>query len=110
MRPRSSTGDDDRDGSLQSPDFFDTKKFPTWTFASTAISPQSEAAFGMDGTLTMHGVSQPEHLDVTVTGGAEPVYHAIGHIDRHAFGMAVTRLDPAIGGTRRRRPSTSSVK
>jgi len=93
------TGDTDRDGSLTSPDFFDAKKFPTWTFTSTKITAQGPAAFGMDGMLTVHGVTQPEHLDVTVGGNAaHPSYHAVGHIDRRAFGMTVTRLDPSIGG------------
>lgn len=94
------TGDRDRDASLQSPDFFDTRKFSAWTFASTKIAATGPAAFRMDGILTVHGVPQPEHLDVTVHGtAAQPLYHAVGHIDRHAFGMSVTRIDPAIGGT-----------
>lgn len=94
------TGEPDRDASLQSSDFFDTKRFPAWTFASTKITPQSASAFGMDGTLTIHGVTQPEHLDVVVRGdAAHPAYHAVAHIDRHAFGMAITRLDPTIGNT-----------
>ena len=94
------TGDRDRDASLQSADFFDTRKFPIWTFASTKITPTGPSSFRMDGDLTVHGVTQPEHVDVTVRGtAAQPLYHAIAHIDRHAFGMAVTRIDPAIGGT-----------
>jgi polyisoprenoid-binding protein YceI len=94
------TGDSDRDESLRSPDFFDVKRFPQWTFASTRIVPRGTAAFEMDGTLTVHGVAQPERLDVAVSGDAvHPVYHAVGHIDRRAFGMAVTRLDGAIGGS-----------
>jgi polyisoprenoid-binding protein YceI len=96
---RIATGDPDRDASLRSPDFFDTKHFPTWTFASTKIVPKGDTSFEMEGDLTIHGVTQPERLDVTVTGGAaNPSYHAAGRIDRHAFGMATTRLDPAIGG------------
>jgi polyisoprenoid-binding protein YceI len=93
------TGDGDRDDSLRSPDFFDVKRFPTWTFISTKVAAKGSNTFAMDGTLTVHGVTQPEHLDVTVSGdAAHLVYHAVGHIDRHAFGMTVTRLDPAIGG------------
>jgi polyisoprenoid-binding protein YceI len=94
------TGDPDRDASLQSPDFFDTKKYPTWTFASTKVTPEGPAAFGMDGVLTIHGIGQPEHLDVVVRGdAAHPTYHAVAHVDRHAFGMPLTRLDPTIGAT-----------
>ena len=52
----------------------------------------------MDGLLTMHGVTQPEHLTVVASGSpAHPVYHATAQIDRKAFGMATTRLDPVIG-------------
>jgi polyisoprenoid-binding protein YceI len=93
-----SSGDRDRDSSLVSPDFFDVKADPTWTFVSTKITPVSATAFGVDGTLTIHGIAAPEHLDVTVRGdAAHRVYHAIGHVDRQAFHMSVTRLDPVIG-------------
>jgi len=93
------TGDDDRDGVLQTPDWFDTRRFPVWTFTSTEIVATGNDTFGVDGMLTMHGVSVPEHLDVTVTGdAAHPRYRATAHVDRHAFGMAITRLDPVIGG------------
>jgi polyisoprenoid-binding protein YceI len=92
------TDDPDRDASLESPDYFDVKQFPEWTFASTKIAASGPDTFAMDGTLTMHGVAQPEHLDVTVRGdAAHPLYHATGHIDRRAFGMKGTRLDPVIG-------------
>ena len=92
------SGDRDRDASLESADYFDTQKFPTWSFASTKIVATGPAAFGMDGTLTIHGVAQPEHLDVTVSGdAAHAAYRATGRIDRHAFGMRGARLDPVIG-------------
>jgi polyisoprenoid-binding protein YceI len=94
------TGDDDRDGVLQTPDWFDTKRFPAWSFASTRIVPDGSGRFGVDGILTIHGVGVPEHLDVTVAGdAAHPRYRAVARVDRHAFGMTVTRLDPVIGST-----------
>lgn len=94
------TGESDRDGSLESPDFFDAHKFPTWTFVSTKVTPRGDGTFAMDGMLTVHGVTQPEHLDGTLLRGtAHAGFHAVAHIDRHAFGMTVTRLDPTIGGT-----------
>ena len=95
-----SSGDRDRDASLVSADFFDVKNYPAWTFSSTKITPVNATAFGVDGTLTLHGVGVSEHLDVTVRGdAAHRVYHAVGHIDRKAFHMAVSRLDPVIGNT-----------
>jgi polyisoprenoid-binding protein YceI len=95
---RMKTGDDDRDASLESPDWFDVKRYPKWTLASTKITPTSANTFTMEGLLTIHGVARPERLDVTVGGTpARPAYHATGTIDRHAFGMTVTRLDPVIG-------------
>lgn len=91
-------GEPDRDASLQSPDFFDTKKFPTWTFTSTKIEARGPTTFACDGTLTVHGITASEHLDVTIRGdAAHPVYHAVGRLERRDFKMAVTRLDPVIG-------------
>jgi polyisoprenoid-binding protein YceI len=91
------TDEPDRDAALQGPDWFDTALFPQWTFVSTAITPTA-TGFTMDGLLTIHGVSQPEELTVTVGGeAAHPSYHATGFIDRHAFGMKRIQLDPAIG-------------
>ncbi len=91
------TGESDRDGVLQTPDWFDTPKYPTWTFVSTAIAPTA-TGFSLQGLLTIRGVAQPETLQATVSGSlAQPVYHATGTIDRHAFGMVRTRLDPVIG-------------
>jgi polyisoprenoid-binding protein YceI len=94
------TDEPDRDRALESPDFFDATKFPRWTFVSTKIVANGPNAFEMDGNLTIHGVTQPEQLSVTAAGTPEhPSYHATGQIDRHAFGMSITRLDPTIGGT-----------
>jgi polyisoprenoid-binding protein YceI len=92
------TGDRDQTNALRSPDFFDTQRFPTWTFTSTKVTPEGNSAFAMDGLLTIHGVTQPEHLEVTIRAqGANPEYMAEARIDRHAFGMKVVPLDPAIG-------------
>jgi polyisoprenoid-binding protein YceI len=92
------TGDRDRDGSLESPDYFDANSFPTWTFTSTNIVETAPNAFSMDGLLTMHGVTQLEHFEVTVRGdAAHRAYHASARIDRRRWGMKGTRLDPVIG-------------
>lgn len=92
------TGDGDRDGALQAPDWFDTKQYPTWSFTSTSITPSGPSACTIEGQLTMHGVTQPERLDMTIAGTPDrPEYRAVAKIDRKTFGMSVTRLDPVIG-------------
>jgi polyisoprenoid-binding protein YceI len=92
------TGDDDRDAALQAPDWFDTKKYPEWTFTSTGVTPTGPASCTIEGELTVHGITQPQRLDVTVAGTPDhPEYRAVAHVDRHQFGMSVTRLDPVIG-------------
>jgi polyisoprenoid-binding protein YceI len=97
---RITTGEPDRDRSLESPDFFDAAKFPRWMFISTRIVAKGPASFEMDGDLTIHGVTQSERVDVTANGDPlHPEYRAKAQIDRHAFGMLRTRLDPTIGNT-----------
>lgn len=98
LNPKSfHTDEPDRDAAMQDPDWFDTAKYPTWTFASTKITPAAKG-FTMDGTLTIRGVAQPETLTVVASGDpSHPTYVATGEIDRKKFGMIPTRLDPVIG-------------
>jgi polyisoprenoid-binding protein YceI len=87
----------DRDAAMQTPDWFDTPQYPTWTFTSTKITPAPKG-FTMDGTLTIRGMPQLEHLTVVATGDpTHPHYVATGEVDRKQFGMIPTRLDPVIG-------------
>ena len=51
------TDDDRLTGHLKSPDFFDTKTFPTATFTATAIVP-SGAQTNVTGNLDLHGVTK----------------------------------------------------
>lgn len=91
------TDEPDRDASMQTLQWFDTKRFPVWTFVSTSIVPTAKG-FTMYGTLTIHGVTQPETLDVAVAGTpAHREYRATGQVNRHAFGMQKAPLDPVIG-------------
>ena len=96
---RINSGDRDRDSSLESPDYFDTKTFPTWTFISTKIMPSGSNACAMDGMLTMHGVTVPEHFDVTVSRGqrASRLSRRRAHRPARSSHMKGARLDPVIG-------------
>jgi polyisoprenoid-binding protein YceI len=92
------SGDSDRDGDLQGPDWFDTAHYPQWTFASTSIRTTGPGAYDIAGTLTIHGVGAPIDLITTlVHGGPHPAYRAVTHVDRHAFGMTKTRVDGLVG-------------
>ena len=53
-----STGDAQRDGHLQSADFFDAEKFPTLTFKSTNIDSEGGPNYSVTGELTIHGVTK----------------------------------------------------
>ena len=63
------TGSADRDGHLQSPDFFNVEVNPTWTFTSTSVSGDG-AEFDVTGDLTINGVTQSVTLEVEFTGSA----------------------------------------
>ena len=60
-----STGVAELDEHLESPDFFDAAKYPTATFASTAVTAAGDGKWKVAGDLTMHGVTRPVQLDVT---------------------------------------------
>jgi polyisoprenoid-binding protein YceI len=65
-----------RDGHLRSADFLDVEKNPTMTFRSTAIRPQDEEQFLVDGELTLRGVTKPVTLEVEV--GRSPKARRVG--------------------------------
>jgi len=56
-----------RDEHLKSPDFFDTKKFPTLTYAGKSAKKIADKKYKVEGDLSMHGVTKPVSLDVEVT-------------------------------------------
>lgn len=63
------TFDETRDGHLQSPDFFDTARYPELRFASTSISA-SDGELVVEGDLTIKGVTKPVVLRGTFVGEA----------------------------------------
>jgi polyisoprenoid-binding protein YceI len=60
------TNNTKRDGHLRSPDFFNTKQFPTVGFTSTAVKP-IEGGYQVTGDLDLHGVTKP--ITFTLKGG-----------------------------------------
>jgi polyisoprenoid-binding protein YceI len=49
----------------QTPDLFDTAKYPTATFSGKLMKFENGAPTAVDGTLTMHGVTKPVTLTIS---------------------------------------------
>ncbi len=62
------TENERRDGHLKSPDWFDAAKYPTVTFKSKSFQKIDGKKYKATGDLTMHGVTKPVTLDVTMNG------------------------------------------
>ena len=63
-----STGVEQRDNHLRSPDFFEVAKYPAINFVSTSVSYSSPTEATVTGNLTLHGITKP----VTFTLEQEP--------------------------------------
>jgi polyisoprenoid-binding protein YceI len=62
------THNEQRDKHLRSPDFFNTRQFPTITFKSTQVRRINANTVQVRGDLTMRGVTRPITANVTLTG------------------------------------------
>ena len=82
------TRDEQRDGHLKSPDFFDTAKFPTITFVSKKVAG-SDGEFKVAGDLTIHGVTK--EVVLTVEGPAPEVKDPWGNVKSGA--SATTKIN-----------------
>lgn len=59
------------EGELKSEQFFDAAKFPVATFTSTKFVKTSDTTAKVTGDLSLHGVTRPVTLDVTLVGAGE---------------------------------------
>jgi polyisoprenoid-binding protein YceI len=62
-----------RDRSLNSPDFFNAKQFPTMTFKSTQVEGSGET-LKVSGDLTIRGVTKPLTVDFKKGGEGKGVF------------------------------------
>jgi polyisoprenoid-binding protein YceI len=88
------TGQEQRDGHLKSPDFFDVENFPTLEYRSTGVKSLNGTEFVLSGELTIRDVTVPVDLEVELEGvGRSPYgqdvfgFSATAEIDREAFGI-----------------------
>lgn len=89
-----------RDGHLKSPDFFNTKQFPTMGFTSTSVKP-IEGGFEVTGDFSFHGQTKPVTFNlkggktVMMKGTQKTGYTAEFPIKRSEFG--VSKFSPMLG-------------
>jgi polyisoprenoid-binding protein YceI len=88
------TGTDDRDAHLRSPDFLDVENHSTLTFTSTSLEPKGDA-WVLTGDLTIIGKTNPVSLDLEFLGviddpwgNAKSAFSASGEFKRHDFGLS----------------------
>lgn len=75
-----STGVTALDTHLKSSDFLDVEKHPTITFESTEVRKTGDKSADVSGNLTLHGVTKPVTLKVTLTHrGSHPVGQYLDH-------------------------------
>jgi polyisoprenoid-binding protein YceI len=83
------THDEQRDGHLKTPDFFDTERYPTATFNGSLVAPDR-----LEGELTLKGVTKPIEMAATITGPASDPWgndrvgiDLKGTVNRNDFGI-----------------------
>jgi polyisoprenoid-binding protein YceI len=87
--------DEQLNGHLQSPDFFDAQRFPQITFTATELARDGAAVRGT-GELTVKGVTKPITLEGTIseTPATDPFgrerlgLKLVSTIDRNAYGVS----------------------
>ncbi len=87
------TDNEQRDGHLKSPDFFDVAKCPVMSFKSTKVVAVKGDMAKLYGDLTMHCITKPVILDLEIVGttsdakGSHAGATATGTIHRKDFDM-----------------------
>ena len=88
------TRDEQRDGHLKSPDFFDVENHPTMKFVSTRVEQNDGNNGRLYGQLTIKGVTKEVVLDVEYAGIAKSPWGTVsagfsanGTINRKEWGL-----------------------
>jgi polyisoprenoid-binding protein YceI len=67
------TGSEQRDAHIKSPDFFDIENYPQLTFVSERVEKKDEEHFVIHGHFTINGITKPATLNAEFGGfGKDP--------------------------------------
>lgn len=98
------TNQADRDGHLQSPEFFDAAQFPTIDFKSTSFTEKSSGNYELVGDLTIKGITKSVTLNaefggemVDPWGNHKVGFEVTGEIVRDEFGLTWSAVTEAGG-------------
>lgn len=99
-----STGTEQRDAHLKSPDFFDAEKFPELKFESVAITKTGENNYVVEGNLTIKDVTKSIKLNaefggtmINFYGNTKAGFEVTGAIKRKEFGLTWDAVTEAGG-------------
>ena len=88
------TANEQRDGHLKSPDFFDAANFPKIIFEGTKMEKISDEDYKLHGNLTMHGVTHAVVLNANYGGTSKDPWGMTrcgfsleGKVNRKDFGL-----------------------
>jgi polyisoprenoid-binding protein YceI len=88
------TGESNRDGHLQSPEFFDVQQHPQITFHTAATELSAAGQITLNGEITIKGITRPLELTGTLAeNGQDPWgkerigFEVEGKIDRREFDL-----------------------
>ena len=95
------TGEENRDGHLKSPEFFDVERSPAISFHSTATEATADGHVKLSGEITIKGITKPIELTGTLgEGGLDPWgnervgFEVSGLIDRTEFDLKFNQTLP----------------
>lgn len=102
------TNQEQRDGHLKSPEFFDAEKYPSITFESTSVKHAKGDLYKIAGNLTIKGVTKAVEIEAEHGGTAVDPYgntkmgfEVTGTVNRKEFGLtwnAVTEAGSVVVG------------
>jgi polyisoprenoid-binding protein YceI len=88
------TGDENRDGHLKAPDFFDADQHAQISFHSTATDAAQDGAIQLTGEITIKGITKPIELTGTIAENGQDPWgneriglEVEGKIDRREFDL-----------------------